>query len=320
MMKLFWVLGVIALACTGTVHAQVDKDCVRVSTAKELQEAVTQSKFHCIEVASGRYFTIGELNITRNLRIEGMTDDVVLDGSKNGGFVVLSVAADVTATVSRLGITGGVNQVVPYPTNCASGVRNLGILTLQDCHVYGNTNSEYGGGVANIHGTLTISNCNISDNDSQTEGGGLYTEFGTVKILNSTISYNRGRAGGGIASLSSVTLINSTVHDNLAFGELLNNEGEGGGIWNTCHMVEDPGQLLTLVNSSVYNNTAALGGGISVFAGKAILEGTAVSGNSAFKDPGIRVHQYFHDGVRQTDSSLELRGVSVMYDNVLRSQ
>jgi hypothetical protein len=80
-------------------------------------------------------------------------------------------------------------------------------------------------------------------------------------------------------------------------------------------MVEDAGNVLTLINSTVFNNTAAIGGGISVFAGSAILVNSVVHHNFANVDAGVRVHQYYHDGIRQTDSSLTLRDNSGIFDN-----
>ena len=153
----------------------------------------------------------------------------------------MSVAANVTAVLVGLIITGGANTVVPYPEDCASGIRNLGTLTMLRCEVVGNVGREYGGGIASVHGLLNITDCMISHNTALMEGGGLYTEGGMVNITNSVFFGNSARAGGAIASLSVINMKNSSVLNNSATGSLLNYEGEVSCIAKTanvlCHRI-----------------------------------------------------------------------------------
>eukprot|EP00039_Didymoeca_costata_P030979 m.32516 g.32516 ORF g.32516 m.32516 type:complete len:330 (-) comp8422_c0_seq1:761-1750(-) len=323
MMMNIITLVVLPFLAVATTAIPVQK-CSHVNSAAMLMKEIANEETTCIALAPGRYLTQAGINITRTLRLQGThSEQTILDGKDNGGYAVVTVWKDARVSLLDLTITGGNNKVIQYPENCASGVQNLGgVLILDRCVVEGNNNQAYGGGVANVLGQLTIANSKVLRNTAGEEGGGLYVEGGVnitegeTEIYNSTISYNSAQAGGGISSLAHLTIVNTTISYNNATGRFMNNEGEGGGVWNTCHMAEDPGNILTLINSTVANNTAALGGGISVFAGKAIITATMVYGNSAVIDPGIRVHQYFHDGQRQTDSSLELHGDSGLFNNM----
>ena len=141
-------------------------------------------------------------------------------------------------------------------------------------------------------------------------GGGVYIAFGaTVTIRSSVITGNRatpsstsdsgepcpggsdcrsaGGLGGGIAEVGRLTLINTTVSNNVAGGSLASDAG-GGGIWTATG--GGPGAL-TLINSTVTGNSASVaapngrfasGGGIEVQDGEAFtVTGSVVSGNTA---------------------------------------
>ena len=102
-------------------------------------------------------------------------------------------------------------------------------------------------------------------------GGGIYS-LGTLTLTNSTVSGNTTRRlGGGIFSSGiatrggMLTLTNSTVSGNTA--------RHGGGIHNH--------RTLTLKNSTVSGNTAGGGGGGISNAGTLTLTNSTVSGNTA---------------------------------------
>lgn len=106
-------------------------------------------------------------------------------------------------------------------------------------------------------------------------GGGIYNCFGTLTVIDSIISGNRIRGGNGIFGYgggiyncpsSTLTLINTTVSDNSA--EI------GGAICN--------GGLLTIINSTFSRNEAhqRRGGGIANY-GILTITNSTFSGNSS---------------------------------------
>jgi hypothetical protein len=147
------------------------------------------------------------------------------------------------------------------------------------------------------------------------QGGGVWipgtaTGIGaTVTIRNSVITHNRSTPGatiaggdpcpgggmcpfaigngGGIADVGRLTLINTTVSDNVAGGGLAS-DANGGGIWTATN--GGPGAL-TLINSTVTGNNASVsapngrfveGGGIEVQDGEAFsVINSVVSNNTA---------------------------------------
>jgi uncharacterized delta-60 repeat protein len=104
--------------------------------------------------------------------------------------------------------------------------RNSSQLRINDLTVKGG--SSYGGGLLNSgdpRGIVVIHNSTITENDDGGGGGGGITNYcGSATLQNSTVSNNTatsGFGGGGIFNIgdvcgSTVTLINSTVFDNRA--------------------------------------------------------------------------------------------------------
>ena len=133
-----------------------------------------------------------------------------------------------------------------------SGIHNRGNLTLTDSTVTANT----GGGIYNQQGaqtpvpSLTLINSTVSGNTSVSHGGGIWND-GNVTLIGSTVSENvvvEGPAeGGGIYNDGGMELVDSTIRDNVG--------GQGGGISNGSD------GRLTLTNSTVSGNTAGFGGG-----------------------------------------------------------
>jgi len=111
-------------------------------------------------------------------------------------------------------------------------------------------------------------------------GGGIYNCFGTLTVIDSIITGNRIRGGNGIFGYgggiyncpsSTLTLINTTVSDNSA--EI------GGAICN--------GGMLTIINSTFSGNVAhqRRGGGIANY-GTLIITNSTFSGNVARSNKG----------------------------------
>jgi hypothetical protein len=141
------------------------------------------------------------------------------------------------------------------------GIYNNGTLSVSNSSISNNYASEYGGGIYNSSsdgtgsytpfGIVTISYSSISGNTAGTAGGGIYNnaddggdytgtvtanQLGDITVSYSTIADNQAHFGGGIYNDGILTVGNSTIKHNKAFGIELSSgvyqSGDGGGIYN----------------------------------------------------------------------------------------
>ncbi|HWY77117.1 MAG TPA: choice-of-anchor Q domain-containing protein, partial [Verrucomicrobiae bacterium] len=216
-----------------------------------------------------------------------------------------------------LAIANGFAEFVgpPSPPNYqASGVRNFGILKMQNCLI--NHCRDYGtdgGGVYNS-GALELDNCVISDCGSagaygvgDVTGGGIYNA-GALNMNGCTIGgYCTAHVGGGIYNSGIAALIRCLIAT-CGADEI----GSGGGIVNggqlvliACVLTNNFGNYsgggiggggtLTMFNTEVLNNGALQGGGLDV-GGTASCFNCAISGNSS----GELGQYYGGGGIRST--------------------
>ncbi|MEH2003381.1 MAG: hypothetical protein V7L00_32515 [Nostoc sp.] len=154
-------------------------------------------------------------------------------GIWNGGLFTLNYS-----TISN-------NKEYGSPVNRygGGGIYNLGTLSVNYSTISGNTaNSNDGGGITNVYdGTLSVNYSTISGNTAHF-GGGIYNlgysnNLGIVIVNHSTISGNQAHFGGGIYNDGTLTVGNSTIRHNKAFGIELSpgqqESGKGGGIYNS---------------------------------------------------------------------------------------
>jgi len=123
-----------------------------------------------------------------------------------------------------------------------------GSLTLSVSSVAGNF-ALSGGGLVN-NGSLTVIQSEFADNTCQGIGGGIFN-LKHMSVLDSTFTHNAAGSGAGLAlnkTGASATIVGCTIAAN-------SSGGQGGGI------VLGGGQL-TLINSTVANNSALSGGAI----------------------------------------------------------
>ncbi|TMK71573.1 MAG: hypothetical protein E6G49_09085 [Actinobacteria bacterium] len=148
-----------------------------------------------------------------------------------------------------------------------------------------------GGGIGIIDGKLLLTRSRLVGNDADggaiTEGGGLVNCVGAVTLSRSTVANSAITAsaisdGGGISSGNGsanpgeLTLIRSTVSDNNSAADAV---GDGGGI----SVVGGP---LTMVSSTINDNTATVTGGGTVADGGGlyIIDSPAEVTNSTIAD------------------------------------
>ena len=101
--------------------------------------------------------------------------------SGNNAVGVFDVAEGVTATLSGVTISGGMNN------QAGGAIYNDGTLTVTDSTFTNNTSGADGGAIADP-GTLTLTNCTI-ENNSAPFGGGIDNE-GTLTVIGSIIESN----------------------------------------------------------------------------------------------------------------------------------
>jgi hypothetical protein len=132
-------------------------------------------------------------------------------------------------------------------TSYGGGIDNQGILSLTQSSVSKNTATSVGGGISS-GGIVSLTQSTVSGNKAFEDGGGIYNG-NNLKLTNSTVSNNTSNDGAGIYnggtigpfSIGITTLTNSTVSGNKAFED-------GGGIYSLSS--------LELINSTITNNTA----------------------------------------------------------------
>lgn len=190
-----------------------------------------------ITICQGSYD--GNVTIGKNLTLVGAgADDTKLKGT--GGSVV-TVAQNVTATVSAVTISGGTGTPNEGFLE-GGGVFNRGTLTLIDVVVTGNQ-AERGGGILNfdevdltLDHTIVTGNKAVSDTPGATFGGGIYNRGGQVTLTNTPVRENEADNGNGrgvyltgpgiFGRDATLALVATTISDNDA--------GDTGcGVFNT---------------------------------------------------------------------------------------
>ncbi|MBI5500980.1 MAG: hypothetical protein HY907_12115 [Deltaproteobacteria bacterium] len=235
-------------AATNVVGTGTPESCTEAALRSAL-EARGRIRFDCGPAP----VTIA---VTSELRLDGYTGDVVLDG---GGLVTLDGGGrtrilglhssferpEPRLTVQRLAFANGRTTDVPHTSSTDNGgaaiYRLGGSLDVIDCVFQGNVGPENGQDVA---------------------GGAVYSiGVGTTTIVGSTFRGNRCSSGGAIGNLhNSLVLVNSAVESNAATGTGGNpgDGGNGGGIY-----MDGVGNALTLCGCRVAGNTGnAFGGGV----------------------------------------------------------
>ncbi|MBI5879654.1 MAG: hypothetical protein HZB53_18545 [Chloroflexi bacterium] len=185
-------------------------------------------------------------------------------GSANGGGGGVNIVA--SGRVSISGSQLSANQT-PTQTTAATGgaIRNLGLLTILDSTLSGNSANDGGGIYDESTSTATLDRVILSGNSGYDGGGGIYNNGNSILTLNnSTLSGNFGGGGGGLFNYATALLNNSTLSGNSA--------NAGGGMFNLG--------MTTLTNTTLSGNSAVNGGGLYNYF-DARLVNVTLSNNSA---------------------------------------
>ncbi len=211
--------------------------CANVaSPCRTIQQAITKATSgDNIYVTSGTFNGIGAspiVTINKNISISGGWDSgfttqsslTILDGQDTRSDV--EVNSGITAVIEKFIVTN----------SKASGIKNLGALTINYSMIYKNNKPD-------------------GSDISATNGGGIYNT-GTLVVANSAIygNYANGRGGGGIFNTGSLTVGNSTITNNYAT--------TGGGIMYTPTGYAGTAPSAVLRNVTLSGNNADYGSSI----------------------------------------------------------
>ena len=244
-----------------------------------------------------------DLTITGNETVGGDSNGEV------GGGGIFALHAD----VSMQNVTVSENSVTESRSDGGGILVRYGSLTMDGCHVEGNTAPDCGGGMILRHSELNAAN-SFFENNKAKQGAGIYfndasgdAEEGCSGkhehlITDSTISGNiASNIGGGM-------YVGTTSNLTLRKSKLLKNDGasQGGAI------VAYSAGTIELYGVSISENTAASGAGILALGTVTckpdirLLNGTAIDKNTATGYGG---------GIYANESNINIAANSAVYNN-----
>jgi hypothetical protein len=261
------------------------------------QVTITNGSFNLNNAQTGAAInSTGENAILRLTNVEVSRNEASGSGggiSSSGGTMIL-IDSTITGN-SSFGTGGGISNNNASVTltrtivssneagGCGGGIRNSGtngggVMTLIDSRVTGaNSTDGAGGGLCN-QATMSITQGSvIGGNEANTGGGGIYNS-GTLNVFN------------------------STVQDNTALDNDVDNDGLGGGIYTAT------GSTTTVRQSAIVGNSAATSGGGMVVGGLIQVFNSTISDNFGTTVGGIFV---------QSNGNLELYNATVADNGVL---
>lgn len=310
------VLIALFLSVLPTAHAAVvitvdtlvdgnDGECVVDCSLREAIDIAVAGDV--VDIPAGTYLlTLGQLIVTEDLTIMGAGSGVTtIDG--NASDRLFSIIAGSTVQLEGVQISNGQNSIG------GSILINDGNLNLTDVIINNNSATD-GGGIYIITGSATFNSGSINNNASTDDGGGVYvaspTAFftqlggsiemntigddgggiyiddGTATIQGGSISQNTAEQGGGIyVNNGSATLDGGSISNNLA---TVASDPAGAGVYiNNGLFTMNGGEISD--NLVPISNNDFPGGGVTVLAGHADLNGGTIHNNEAHRGAGLMV-------------------------------
>ncbi len=212
-----------------------------------------------------------DFTVTGTINLTGALPDLASDVDIQGpGSELLNVRRN----------TGGDYRIF---TVTSGATVSMADLTVSNGRVFTNHfDLIYGGGILN-NGTLVINRVVVTQNETwsfdwKAWGGGIHNT-GDLTIIDSTISNNVvngfGARGGGLSNFGTASIYSSTISENIA-GIGSSNFGYGGGIYN------DNGSLSVLNSTITENSTSALGPALVLFGASSFV---LVSHSTIYHNP-----------------------------------
>jgi hypothetical protein len=271
----------------------------------------------------------------------------IYNDAEDGGSATLTIinsTVDGNSSIHGLPFHGGAGGGVYNDSSAGNAA-----LTIRNSIVHGNYTSSAGGGIYNDaanggSATLTIMNSTIDGNGAAYndipvgggEGGGVYNDAGIGTITNSVVSNNGAGvneefpagSGGGISNRGTMTIIESTIKNNGVFwiGGGIANSGTltitGSTISGNRAQGSHDGQpygraggiagTVTLINSTLSDNFAPLGGG--GLEGGGVIKNSTISFNSngGISTNEMEIGNTILDG--NTDANIDGTATSLGYN------
>jgi hypothetical protein len=219
-------------------------------------------------------------DLNKSSRLEATTLSIIGPGAdlltiqKTSGFAtdfrIFNVTTTGTVNISGVTITRGTGGVT---SGSGGGVQNAGsgTVNISSCVLRNNSAAAPGGAVANSStGIVAIINSTLENNAARFDGGAIYSDAGALNVTGSLIrgNFSASGRGGGISARGAVSIINTTIADNVAISPNWNLAAEGGGIfvYGTASLVNSTisGNLARGTDATVQTagTGEALGGGV----------------------------------------------------------
>jgi predicted outer membrane repeat protein len=116
-----------------------------------------------------------------------------------------------TLTLANVVVQNNIVDIYDH-TDCGGGIHNLGVLSLDNVTISGN--SAYRGGGIRSNNVLTITNSVLTSNTASVSGGGVHI-YGTAALENVTFSGNTANSGGAVSNNEETTLNHCTIVGNI---------------------------------------------------------------------------------------------------------
>jgi len=224
---------------------------------------------------NGKNITVASLFLTTTDTT--YISSTIIDGNENGSVVTFENGEDSTAVLNGFHISFGSGTYSQHPSGnwnfFGGGIFcNLSSRPILQNLIISECDADYGGGLScSANSNPHLKNIKIFENIASSYGGGINCIESSPNISNIFISNNSANHGGGFSCWNSNPNIeNANITNNSTVGFL-----GGGGVYS---MFSD----LTMLNSTVSDNSAVHGGGISVGGdSNPILENMTISGNTA---------------------------------------
>jgi len=294
-------------ACLGGVCGTVFP-CTEEGIRDAIAKGGGPYRFDC--PAGGKVIeTSGEILINNDVILDG-EQRLTLDGQ--GTHRVFKVYPGFEAHLARMEVHHGrESSPTTSPTSdrgkggCIfnSGTLELVTVVLRGC------SATNGGAIYNSNtGTLELTGCWVGENKATAQSGGGISSLGSLTVRQSTLVQNEsGWIGGAIAisgstsSPATLTVIDSALVANAVLDEDGNPDGFGGAI-NSVRAINK------LINTTVTGNTAAWGGAIRAHIADLTLEASTVAWNWT-------TEQYTADIDHVGDGLLVVRNTAIVGDD-----
>ena len=263
---------------------------------------------HTVLVYDGTYnedilFEWGANDSNTTLRSACGPDTTIINGSSTGAVVTFSRYSG--GEVDGFQVTGGTTGIAVEGTQ----------VSINNCQVHDN-HGPNGGGIFVVQSgdmpLLTLTNSEIYNNSSD-RGGGVRIWRGTGHIISNTIIRNNSVTGDSIADggggihlfqIGEIIISNTVIKENVS-----TNTYSGGGIY-VSQVPDTIGAGLTVVDSTISDNTTGGGGGgvyseqsKTHFVRSSITDNTAGGSGGAIAHPSAGITTSFENCILTNNQS-----------------